>query len=82
MSWIAEHPWLICLGCLLAAFVLLNVLAFRHGRAMTHILPAGGWRRKPEQLTRLQKVRALLMLLAPLTTGSVPDGARFLRGAP
>jgi hypothetical protein len=29
-----------------------------------------------------EKVRAMLALLAPLTTGSVPDGARFLRGAP
>jgi hypothetical protein len=29
-----------------------------------------------------EQVRAMLALLAPLTTGSVPDGARFLRGAP
>jgi hypothetical protein len=29
-----------------------------------------------------EKVSAMLALLAPLTTGSVPDGARFLRGAP
>jgi hypothetical protein len=29
-----------------------------------------------------EKVRAMLALLAPLTTGSVRDGARFLRGAP
>jgi hypothetical protein len=29
-----------------------------------------------------EQMRAMLALLAPLTTGSVPDGARFLRGAP
>lgn len=29
-----------------------------------------------------EKVRTLLKLLAPLTTGSVPDGSRFVRGAP
>jgi hypothetical protein len=29
-----------------------------------------------------EQVRAMLALLAPLTTGSVLDGARFLRGAP
>jgi hypothetical protein len=30
--------------------------------------------------TWTERVRRLLDLLAPLTTGSVPDGARFLRG--
>jgi hypothetical protein len=29
-----------------------------------------------------EKVRTLLALLAPLTTASVPDGSRYLRGAP
>jgi len=29
-----------------------------------------------------EKVRTLLQLLAPLTTGSVPDGSRFVRGVP
>jgi pimeloyl-ACP methyl ester carboxylesterase len=60
MSWIAAHPWLVSASSLLGVFLLLNVLAYRHARAMTHILPAGGWRRKPELLTRLEKVRALL----------------------
>jgi hypothetical protein len=31
--------------------------------------------------TRPQQARTMLELLAPLTTGSVPDGSRFLRGA-
>jgi hypothetical protein len=31
--------------------------------------------------TRTQQVRTMLELLAPLTTSSVPDGSRFLRGA-
>jgi hypothetical protein len=30
--------------------------------------------------TRTERVRRMLEWLAPLTTGSVPDGARFLRG--
>jgi alpha-beta hydrolase superfamily lysophospholipase len=60
MSWIAAHPWLTSAYGALGAFVLLNVLAYRHARAMTHLLPAGGWRRKPDRLTRLEKVRALL----------------------
>jgi len=30
--------------------------------------------------TGAERVRKMLELLAPLTTGSVPDGARFLRG--
>jgi hypothetical protein len=32
--------------------------------------------------TGTQPVQRMLELLAPLTTGSVPDGSRFLRGAP
>jgi hypothetical protein len=36
-----------------------------------------------ERLTggTVEQVTALLKLLAPLTTGSVADGARYLRGA-
>jgi hypothetical protein len=30
--------------------------------------------------TRTQQARTMVELLAPLTTGSVPDGSRFLRG--
>jgi hypothetical protein len=30
--------------------------------------------------TRTERVRTMLAWLSPLTTGSVPDGARFLRG--
>jgi hypothetical protein len=32
------------------------------------------------QGTGADRVRTMLELLAPLTTGSVPDGSRFLRG--
>jgi alpha-beta hydrolase superfamily lysophospholipase len=60
MAWIAAHPRLAASLCLLALFVALNVLAYRHARAMTHFLPGGGWKRRPESLTRLEKVRALV----------------------
>ncbi len=60
MAWIASHPALAGGLCLGAAFVVLNVLAYRHAWAMTHFIPAGGWKRKPEALTRLEKVRALI----------------------
>ncbi len=61
MVWIASHPALVgSLILLLASFVALNVLAFRHAWSMTHFIPAGGWRRKPEVLTRIEKVRALI----------------------
>jgi alpha-beta hydrolase superfamily lysophospholipase len=60
MAWIASHPKL-ALGLLfLAFFVALNLLAYRHAWSMTHFIPVGGWKRKPETLTRLEKVRALI----------------------
>lgn len=43
-------------------------------------LPASIVKRLPGSPT--EQVRTLLVQLAPLTTGSVLDGARFLRGAP
>jgi alpha-beta hydrolase superfamily lysophospholipase len=60
MTWIASNPKLAASLGLLTLFVLLNLLAYRHAWTMTHFLPAGGWRVKPEDLTRLQKVRALV----------------------
>jgi alpha-beta hydrolase superfamily lysophospholipase len=60
MAWIASHPALAGGLCLLAAFLALNVLAYRHAWTMTHFLPAGGWKRKPEVLRGLDKVRALV----------------------
>jgi alpha-beta hydrolase superfamily lysophospholipase len=74
MAWIAAHPgWTAGLG-LLAAFLALNVLAFRHARAMTCFTPAGRWMRKPEGLTRLQKAHALLggLTLGRPTTDESP----------
>jgi alpha-beta hydrolase superfamily lysophospholipase len=60
MAWIASHPKLAASLFLLALFVVLNVLAYRHAWAMSHFIPAGGWKRKPEALTRLEKLRALV----------------------
>ncbi len=59
MAWIASHPTLAVGLLLVALFVALNVLAYRHAWNMTHFVP-GGWKRKPEVLTRLEKVRALI----------------------
>jgi alpha-beta hydrolase superfamily lysophospholipase len=61
MAWIASHPTLAVSLLLLAGFFLaLNVLAYRHAWSMTHFIPSGGWKRKPEVLTRIEKMRALL----------------------
>jgi alpha-beta hydrolase superfamily lysophospholipase len=60
MAWIAEHPWLTLVGAIVGAVVVLNLLACRHAWAMTHLLPAGGWKRKEVGLTRWTKVKALL----------------------
>jgi alpha-beta hydrolase superfamily lysophospholipase len=60
MAWIGSHlPLALGLGLLLA-FVVLNVLAYRHVWTMTHFIPAGGWRFKPAGLTRRDKLRAVL----------------------
>jgi len=42
-------------------------------------LPASILRRLPG--TKVEQVRTLATLLAPITTGSVPDGSRFVRGS-
>jgi hypothetical protein len=44
--WIAEHPTLTASLCVLATFLLLNLLAFRHARAMTHYVSSGRRARK------------------------------------
>jgi alpha-beta hydrolase superfamily lysophospholipase len=61
MAWIAAHLWLAAGLCVLGLFLTLNLLAYRHVWAMTHFIPSGGWKRRPESLTRLEKVRALLL---------------------
>ena len=48
--WIAEHPTLTISFCLLAGFVLLNLLAYRHAWSMTHFASANGRARRPDTL--------------------------------
>jgi alpha-beta hydrolase superfamily lysophospholipase len=60
MAWIAAHLTLVGGLLLLASFVALNILAYRHAWSMTHFIPSGSWGRKPEVLTRTEKVRALI----------------------
>jgi hypothetical protein len=57
--WLRSHPWRGLFLGLLAGFVLLNVLAYRHARAMTHFVPAGSRTPKPEALSAAQKVAVL-----------------------
>ena len=42
LGWVQMHPALTAGVCLLALFLVLNVLAFRHAYAMTHFAPAPG----------------------------------------
>ena len=45
---------------LLIGFVGLNILAYRHAKAMTHFIPAGKRTDRPEELTTARKIRTLL----------------------
>jgi alpha-beta hydrolase superfamily lysophospholipase len=60
MTWIASNPTLASGLVLFVLFAVLNVLAFRHAWTMTHYLPAGHWKGRPAEPTRLDKLRALL----------------------
>ena len=62
--WVAENPALAVSLCLLAVFLLLNLLAYRHARAMTHFVAANGrthrseeWRDRSYRLSLLEKVQ-------------------------
>jgi alpha-beta hydrolase superfamily lysophospholipase len=62
--WMAENPALTVSLCLLTVFLLLNLLAYRHARAMTHFVPANGrthrraeWRDGSYRLSLLEKVQ-------------------------
>jgi alpha-beta hydrolase superfamily lysophospholipase len=59
LRWLRKHPWRGLFLGLLIAFVLLNVLAYRHARAMTHFVPAGNRTGKPETLSTAQKIGIL-----------------------
>jgi pimeloyl-ACP methyl ester carboxylesterase len=64
LRWARSHPWRAAGLFLLAAFVALNVLAYRHAHAFTHFVPndgaaGGGWRGQPESLSPGEKTGAL-----------------------
>jgi alpha-beta hydrolase superfamily lysophospholipase len=60
LAWATTHPYKTLALLALTAFALLNVLAYRHARAMTHFVPRGRpWEGKPEGLSLFAKVRAL-----------------------
>ncbi len=54
--WTAEHPTLTVSLIFLAVFLLLNLLAYRHARTMTHFAPAHPRARTAESCAR--QVRA------------------------
>jgi uncharacterized protein len=65
--WMAEHPTLTFSLCFFAAFVLLNFLAYRHARSMTHFAPSGrgigkadSWRARTEPHSLFERVRLAL----------------------
>jgi alpha-beta hydrolase superfamily lysophospholipase len=60
LSWLRRHPWRTLLVSLLGAFLLLNVLAYRHARAMTRFAPSGTQTASIGSLSTLQKVGILL----------------------
>src|SRR5262249_41646974 len=59
LRWVWAHRKLSALLTLLLLFVLLNVLAYVHARAMTHYAQAGDRTERPEGLSYLGKVTAL-----------------------
>jgi hypothetical protein len=70
------------LGWWRGAFVLTEVFASVRARLFgvaVDALPVSIVQRLPGSSP--EQVRTMLALLAPLTTGSVPDGSRFVRGA-
>jgi uncharacterized protein len=63
LSWLRSHPWrglllTILLG-FLSSLTLLNVLAYRHARAMTHFVAAGRRTGGPQSLSLSQKLAIL-----------------------
>ena len=62
-----EHPALTISLCLLAAFVILNLLAYRHAWIMTHLAASGGrarsaedWRARRRPASVLQRVQLIV----------------------
>jgi hypothetical protein len=52
---IRRHPWRTAVTVLLAGFLLLNLLAVMHARAMMTFVPAGVKTPPPESLSVMQK---------------------------
>jgi alpha-beta hydrolase superfamily lysophospholipase len=64
IGWIWLHPKLTAILFLVLLFLLLNMLAYRHARAMTHFVATGASKRSPESLSALEKVEVLLSGIA------------------
>ncbi len=66
--WMTEHPTLTVSLCVVTAFALLNLLAYRHARTMTHFASANRkpepWHQRSESLSLFAKVRLALNGLA------------------
>ena len=67
LFWLADHPALAFGLLLLAAFVLLNLLAYRHARSMTHFVSADrkagaseSWRARVEPRSFYERMRLAL----------------------
>jgi uncharacterized protein len=55
VSWIRGNPWRQLSFALVSAFVLLNIVAYRHARAMTHFVPSGSSLPSLGKLSTLEK---------------------------
>lgn len=60
LRWIRRHKCLTAFLFLLFAFLLVNVLAYRHARSMTHFVADGVRPANPEALSRFEKLKVLL----------------------
>jgi alpha-beta hydrolase superfamily lysophospholipase len=76
LRWLRAHPWRGLFLVLLVSFLLLNVLAYRHARAMTHFVLAGKRTGGPQGLSLLQKVGILftgVQIPHPASPSTPPD---------
>ena len=74
LRWFRAHPWRGLLLALLMSFAVLNFLAYRHARAMTHFVVSGKRTGGPQGLSLLQKVGILFsgVQIPHPTSPSVP----------
>jgi alpha-beta hydrolase superfamily lysophospholipase len=74
--WMKAHPRRSALLCLLAAFALLNILAYAHAHSMTHYSFSSVRTGRPESLSALEKVQALCFGVSvprPAAGNDTPD---------